>query len=767
MNRYSRPPSNGSMKRMVPVLSLLGAGMAFCSCATKNSSESGTRPVYYYSQPKPGYGSGSSPDSTELAEVPWPRVVVRGSITNLIYQPQADFWDGHQLTARDAIGVQRAGQLSATFGVVTLKALTLVDKTKRLVTLEEIQIAGGYFPSVRPEAQDYLAIVRETFPKQLAGLSLDRLEASFVPTQSLNRTSQPLNNVPPKIVVFQKPAILVLIDGPPACRPIPGTKLQRVINTRLLLLKDETERLYLHVFNGYLEAPSLEGPWSVAGHPPLGATEAEKLAAESANSVDLLSGQTEGSNNPPSVLNEASAPAVYVSTKPAELILFDGQPNFLPISGTHLLYAANTTGNVFKLLSDQQTYVLLSGRWFRAASLDGPWQFVPANHLPRDFADIPDNSPKENVKASVPGTQQAAEALIANTIPESTVVPRAIQMQNPRIDGAPRLKPVAGTPLEYVENSGTPIIKVDEHSWYGCQNGVWFEAASLDGPWAVAASVPALIYSIPPSSPLHYLTYVQVYGATPQEVYEGYTPGYMGTEVEDGLVVYGTGYYYPPWIGAEWYGCPWTWGFGWAPCWTPWDDWCFDFGFGWGCGFGRFGWWRCHPTRPWWGPGRFRNHEGRSFAWRREDTASTAGNIYSRPISAGRPSVTSDAGNSRLPGGYARAYNSRTGGLSAGQRASIQNVHSGFSGSLYGPASVEPRGARSFGSAESGYGIGSSAGGTFHGAGPGSRASGYYNGGYSRGYSRGGGYSHGGWGGGGHGGGGGGHGGGGHGGGGR
>ena len=274
---------------------------------------------------------------------------------------------------------------------------------------------------------------------------------------------------------------------------------------------------------------------------------------------------------------------------------------------------------------------LISGRWFRAPSLDGPWQFVPADHLAPDFANIPDTSPKENVKASVPGTQQATEALIANSIPESTKVPRNTQMQNPQIDGPPRLQPIAGTPLYYVVNSGTPIIEVNEQSWYACQNGVWYAAPSVNGPWTVATSVPAVIYSIPPSSPLHYLTYVQVYGATPESVYEGYTPGYWGTEVEDGVVVYGTGYDYPPWIGEVWYGWPCTWGFGWGPCWTPWDDWCFDFGFGWGCGFGRFGWWRCHPPRPWWGPNRNWHHEGGLAAWRRSDTANTAGNIYARP----------------------------------------------------------------------------------------------------------------------------------------
>jgi hypothetical protein len=72
-----------------------------------------------------------------------------------------------------------------------------------------------------------------------------------------------------------------------------------------------------------------------------------------------------------------------------------------------------------------------------------------------------------------------------------------------------------------------------------------------------------VIYTIPTSSPLHYVTYVRVYGSTPTVVYVGYTPGYYGTVMTtDGVVVYGTGYYYPPYVGAYWYPYPPTYGFG-------------------------------------------------------------------------------------------------------------------------------------------------------------------------------------------------------------
>src|SRR5262249_57516231 len=104
-------------------------------------------------------------------------------------------------------------------------------------------------------------------------------------------------------------------------------------------------------------------------------------------------------------------------------------------------------------------------------------------------------------------------------------------------------------------------------------------ATSLNGPWVVAASVPQVIYTIPVSSPLYYVTYVRVYGATPEVVYVGYTPGYLGTVVAaDGVVVYGTGDIYQPWIGATWYAPPVTYGVQAQPVYNPAVGWAYGFG---------------------------------------------------------------------------------------------------------------------------------------------------------------------------------------------
>ena len=99
------------------------------------------------------------------------------------------------------------------------------------------------------------------------------------------------------------------------------------------------------------------------------------------------------------------------------------------------------------------------------------------------------------------------------------------KLTTPAFDGEPKLEPIAGTSLQYVVNSATPIIQVGTMTqrYYAVENAVWFKAASPRGPWSVAASVPAVLYSIPPSSPLHYVTYLKIYDVEHDTVYVGYT----------------------------------------------------------------------------------------------------------------------------------------------------------------------------------------------------------------------------------------------------
>ncbi len=109
---------------------------------------------------------------------------------------------------------------------------------------------------------------------------------------------------------------------------------------------------------------------------------------------------------------------MVVSTTPAELIVTDGNPTFAPLPGGPLLYATNTSGNLFVDPAGNRYYVLLSGRWYAAATLSGPWQYTAAGDLPKAFGEIPADSPKADVLPFVAGTAQARSAVLDAAVPQ-------------------------------------------------------------------------------------------------------------------------------------------------------------------------------------------------------------------------------------------------------------------------------------------------------------------------------------------------------------
>src|SRR5438045_6164246 len=64
-------------------------------------------------------------------------------------------------------------------------------------------------------------------------------------------------------------------------------------------------------------------------------------------------------------------PTIFYSNKPAEVILFQGQPAYANIPNTQLSFATNTDADLF-VDTAAQYYYLAAGRWFKAADLRGP-----------------------------------------------------------------------------------------------------------------------------------------------------------------------------------------------------------------------------------------------------------------------------------------------------------------------------------------------------------------------------------------------------------
>jgi hypothetical protein len=604
-------------------------------------------------------------ENRERVDEAWPRKATRGDEIISMYQPQLEAWEGDELQAYAALASESKTSKTTKYGVVWFTARTEVDKVNRQVTLDEFRITKIKFATMEAKEPEYQAFLQAKLPGKSKVIALDRMEAALAACDSEEAgvVAFEVNNDPPKVIFATRPSLLVLIDGPPRYRDIGGTSLQLMLNTEATILLDTRQKeYYLNVMDGWLQAPDLSaGPWSYMVNIP------DDMKEITAGIRERQQTKAQEGSKPPSLdqeRREGKIPDIYVSTTPAELLVTEGPPNFEPIVGTGLEYVKNTTANIFRNSETQDYYILLSGRWFRSKSSleSSAWEFVGGKSLPEKFAHIPETSPKAGVLVSVTGTGPAKEALIANSIPQTATITRSEAKLLVKYDGNPQFKTIAGTELKYAENTATPIIQVDEKSYYALESAVWFTAATHTGPWAVATSVPAAIYSIPPSSRLHYVTYVKVYHFTPEVVYEGYTPGYYGTVVSSSssTVVYGTGWYYPPFVGTYWYGAPYTYGVGAASTWSSGTGWSITIGVGYTYGYPYY--------YPWWGPWGYYGPCCWGPAWGYGYGGYTSTNVYGR------------WGNTAYANTRAAWASPYTGNFGVASRTSFQNTQRGTVG---------------------------------------------------------------------------------------
>src|SRR5215472_19295222 len=427
----------------------------------------------------------TSPDPNE----PWPRVITYQGATISVYQPQVESWTGNKLVARSTVKVKLPGKTATDYGVVWYSAQTEVDKVNRVVTLENIAVTKQSFPTIANNGQAYSSAFLSDTPK-LKTVPLDLLEAELAVTNAASeQKTYPLENNPPQIIFSITPAVLALVDGAPVLRPS-ADNLQKVINTRAMILFDPSKsKYYIALMDGWMEADRVDGMYWPAKHAPTQDMEKILQAAQS-------NGQNQPLGNPQESLKEAEEdgqlPTIFVMTKPAELVVTQGLPVFAAIPGTGLQYVSNTGSDVSLDSSNQTYYLLIAGRWFQSGSLQtgGEWSYVAATSVPPDFAKIPSYSPKASVLVSVPGTPQAKEAIIANSVPQTATITRSAAKLNVTYDGSPDFQTIQGTRLTYAVNSATPVIFDPNNAYYAVENGVWFTAGAPTDPWVVATVVP-------------------------------------------------------------------------------------------------------------------------------------------------------------------------------------------------------------------------------------------------------------------------------------
>src|SRR5215831_4885693 len=288
---------------------------------------------------------------------PWPRAFDRNGAHVIVYQPQVKSWRGYRsLIADTAISIQQ-GDTKPILGVISWHADTVTDVSSRNVFVRNIEVVSSRFPSL--DAVQEAAMqqrVRQVYPTMTFTISLDRMIAS-VENANAHVQAITVNPQPPLIFTSTAPAILLFVEGKAVLAPVPGTALHYVVNTNWDLFFDNADYFLLDG-KTWLKSKELAGPWTPTSKLPSDFAKIPK----GHNWDDVLKAV-------PPLAAASAAPKVFFTEKPAELLLFKGAPAYARIPGTALQYATNTESNVFLHTPDNQVYVLLSGRWFRAATL--------------------------------------------------------------------------------------------------------------------------------------------------------------------------------------------------------------------------------------------------------------------------------------------------------------------------------------------------------------------------------------------------------------
>lgn len=535
------------------------APMGFSETQAPAAPTHATTPPAAHHTPTAGHAAPAAAAPAAAAPAPeappadggWPRAIqTRTGGLLIIYQPQLVSWkDQKHLVAMAALSYTAKGAQKAKLGTIRLESPTSTSLEDRMVNLQKVEITAMNFPNLeKNQTKEVYDEVRASLPKADMLVSLDRiLAAADVSTLQVHKVK--INTEPPPIFYSKDPAILVQFDGEMIKNPIEGTSLAYVVNTNWDVFidsnpKNKTPITYLRNDTYWLQSKDMK-EWDDVGKLP---PDFEKLAKD--DNWAAVRAQI------PAKKRKGPKPEVFVSDKPAELILVDGSPDLEKVEGTDLSWVANSETDMFRYNKTKDYYVLLSGRWFKTNKLEkGPWSFATTD-LPPDFAKIPKNHPRARVLSSVPGTEEANAAILLASIPTTAKVnAKEIKAPEVKYDGDPKFKAIKGSSVTYAENTGYDILKYND-TYYLCYQAVWFSSAHPIGPWAVATHIPQEIYSIPADSPVHNVTYVTVVDDDKDEPTYGYTAGYMGVTIAMGCVMYGSGWYYPPYYHYPGYGAP-------------------------------------------------------------------------------------------------------------------------------------------------------------------------------------------------------------------
>jgi hypothetical protein len=485
---------------------------------------------------------GQSPSPAATA---WPQVVRDGDRAFTLFAPCFVSYDGANVLIEQAI-VRGDGALRAAgAGRVTSMANAVPGAGAGELEVNGFAVQSLAFDGAAAPADERAALQRAIGGRAFA-TTRRAVTHDMVLTNLREASTDGLGDDVPAFRVARRRTALVTIDGEPRVAPVGGTSWNRIGNTPFVVLQapDGSFRVRLGA-STWMSGDSLAGDYAPCDPPPpevLAGLGPQPIAKEAGGGAPGTPAAPGAGGPPGAAAAPRAAPAVAVVTEPTVLVWFDGDPQRVPVA-TGVEWVANA--HPVLLRAGDAWWTLASGRWFRATSLDGAWARVAPADVPASFGMLPSGRTFAAAKASVPHTPEAVNAVASTLERRAITVSRTDAYCSTRWNGAPAWQPVGTTPMRISVNASQPVIESGGR-WYCCDNAVWFTSGTPTGPWDLCDSLPDAIDSAPAGSVAFPLTFVDVLASDARSVTFAWTPGYFGTYVDAGTVVFGTGWPAPP-----------------------------------------------------------------------------------------------------------------------------------------------------------------------------------------------------------------------------
>jgi hypothetical protein len=193
---------------------------------------------------------------------------------------------------------------------------------------------------------------------------------------------------------------------------------------------------------------------------------------------------------------------LLVARNPALLVAIDGEPQFVPLAGTRLQGARNTTAVLLKDPAGK-LYLRVYNGWLGASDLRGAWSIAQEPPGAAQALKLARASGRANLLTGKrdPKTGKLP-ALGKNNVPMIVVSLRPAILIG--VSGEPKFAPIPGTKLEYVTNTKAHVFRdTTTKRIYALVAGRWFEAPALRPMFELtpAGKLPADFAKIPADSP--------------------------------------------------------------------------------------------------------------------------------------------------------------------------------------------------------------------------------------------------------------------------